>query len=389
MKHNKILLGCYRLFGNCLSGLLRMTTKKDPKTILFMSFGGQKYDDSPRSIYEEIREDAFFSNYNLVWAFTDPDKQPDIRCKKIKTDTFTFYRTAISAKYWIHNSNMERGLKLKGKGTFEINTNHGIPVKFYGKDIRGTDSFESYSKRAEDIYYCAQSEYERSIYVRSIGADPAKFLMFGLPRNDSLYKYSEQDIRRIRTNLGIPENKSIILYAPTYREYDRDEFNACYINPPINKEKWRRILDHEYVVLFRAHYEVLNVMGINDDGFFYNVSDYPYLNDLIIVADLLITDYSSIMYDFSITDKPIFSFCYDYDIYAKKRGLYLDYKREFPGRLNINEEELLTEILEYDPAERAKMTISFHNKYATFSGNASKQVVSFLKNVINSESSDC
>ena len=388
IKYNKSLLRLYRAFGNTCISIIRRFIKQDDKTILFMSFGGQKYDDSPRAIYETIKEDSFFKDYKLVWAFTNPTNQPEIGCKKIKTETIGFYHTAISSKYWIHNSSMERGLKLKSIDTFELNTNHGIPVKYYGRDIKGTDNYSSNSQREKDIYHCAQSEYERDIYVRAIGADPNKFLMFGLPRNDSLHKYSEQDIQRIRTNLHIPDDRKIILYAPTFREYDRDELNACYINPPIDKEKWKSVLGDNFVILFRAHYEVINVLGISDDGFFYNVSSYPYLNDLIIIADLLITDYSSIMYDFSITDKPIFSFCYDYDVYAEKRGLYLDYKRDFPGRFNCSEDELLEEMLHYDPEERKEITAAFHKKYATFSGSASQQVVLFLKNKINAEYND-
>ena len=131
VKYNKFFLGVYRFFGNCLVTILKMFIKVDQKKILFMSFGGQKYDDSPKVLYEAIQNDSFFESYELIWGFTDPDKYPEIT-KKVKVDTLSFYKTALSAHIWVNNSSVTRGLKLKRKGIFEINTWHGTPLKKNG-----------------------------------------------------------------------------------------------------------------------------------------------------------------------------------------------------------------------------------------------------------------
>ena len=112
-------------------------------------------------------------------------------------------------------------------------------------------------------------------------------------------------------------------------------------------------------MLFRAHYEVINVLGMLDDGFCYNLSNYPVLNDLIIISDLLISDYSGVYFEFSITGKPMLNFAYDLELYEKYRGLYLDLHEVMPGRVNKTEDELLDEILSMEVDEYSARTLAF------------------------------
>ena len=104
-------------------------------------------------------------------------------------------------------------------------------------------------------------------------------------------------------------------------------------------EKWRRMLGEEYILLFRAHYEVAKGLNIVDDDFVREMSGYPQLEDLMIVSDILISDYSSIFFDYSIMAKPMLAFCYDYDRYASERGMYFDIREWLPSA--ENEDELL------------------------------------------------
>lgn len=378
VKYNGKILKLYRTIGNLGARILKLLIPKNNRLILFMSFGGKKYDDSPKAIYEYMLKDDFFKNYKIVWAFIEPHKHPEVTCKKIKTDSFVFYVNAIAAKYWIHNSSMERGLQLKKCKTFEFNTNHGTPIKYWGIDASNAP-YSSKSSDAENIRYCSQSEYDRDIFAHCLNASVNQFIMSGLPRNDSLYLYTEKEIRDIKNRLGIPSNKKVILYAPTFRENERDRYNRCCFTPPINKDKWNCLLKNEFVVLVRAHYEIANTMNFKTNEIFIDVSDYPYINDLYIISDYLISDYSSVYFDYSILDRPMFCYAYDYEQYSRTRGLYLDLEKELPCRVNVKEDALLDDILNCDLDKAIEKTRLFHHKYATFSGEATKNVVAFIK----------
>lgn len=211
----------------------------------------------------------------------------------------------------------------------------------------------------------------------------SSILLSDLPRNDPLVSVTEQQVKAARERLQIPQNKKVILYAPTYREFNRDKFNACYLKPPMDLKKWRAALGDEYVLLFRAHYEVVNVLGIGeDDDFIRNVSSYPVLNDLMIVSDLLISDYSSIYFDYAILEKPMFSFVYDLEEYREKRGLYLDLYEVMPCRINRDEDSLIDELLEFDYKDYCEKTRAFKRRFTPNAGFAAHKVVCVLKDRI-------
>ena len=346
-----------------------------------MSFGGQKYDDSPAALYEQMKEDPFFREYEFLWGFVSPDKHKNVECKKIKVDTVGFYIAALSSAVWITNSSIERGLNMKRRAILEYNSWHGTPLKKMGNDIENGRNLLPVRRRGNTIF-CAQSEYDREIFARLFAVSKQDILLSDLPRNDNLLKYSETSKAKIRASLGIPDDKRIILYAPTFREYDRNGANSCYLNPPISIEKWRKKLSAEYVVLFRAHYEIIDVLGIKDGDFMKNVSGYHRLNDLIAVSDILISDYSSIYFDYSITGKPMLNFSYDYETYLANRGLYLDLKDALPCNINYTEDTLLDEIVSLDIERYRSATDAFRKRFAPFAGNACNVVIDKIKNDI-------
>ena len=378
IKYNKTFLSIYRIFGNVLVASLRPFSKIYHKQILFMSFGGQKFDDSPKALYQAMQDDPFFKDYTFIWGFKNPS-QYAVNCKKVKVDTLAFYMAALSSGIWINNSSVSRGLKLKRDGVFEINTWHGTPLKKMGNDVANNQSYSEYLKRDSEVLYCAQSEYDREIFIRLFNVEKDQILVSDLPRNDLLLTYSDQQIRMIKQNLNIDENKKVFLYAPTFREYDRNSANACYIHPPINLEKWRKVLGDDCVVLFRAHYEIIHVLGIQDDGFMKNVSSYPCLNDLMVISDALISDYSSIYFDYSILEKPMFNFSYDYSTYCEKRGLYLDLHEVLPCNVNKAEDTLLEELRSFDPVIYCERTKKFKQRFCPNAGNAVTTVIQALK----------
>ena len=138
----------------------------------------------------------------------------------------------------------------------------------------------------------------------------------GYPRNDFLYKYTDKDINRIKRSLGISKDKKVILYAPTWRDDQHKSGVGYTYEVNINFDKLRKELSKDYVILFRAHYFVSSIFDFSKyEGFIYNVSNVDNVNDLYVISDLLITDYSSVFFDYSILKRPVLFYMYDsYDL---------------------------------------------------------------------------
>lgn len=352
----------------------------DEKRIVFASFGGRRCDDSPKALYDEICSNDFFDDWKLVWAFVEPDKINLPRGSKVRIDTLEFFKILLSSKVWISNSGMARGIDIHRKGIVEVETWHGTPLKKIGgeehENSMAPDRAKTIKKGLDSsTIRCAQSEYDRNIFARIFHADKDAILLCDLPRNDSLTKYSESEKQIIRTKLRLPLNKKVILYTPTYREYLVDSQNNTYIAPPINLEKWRRELSSEFVLLFRAHYSVRKSLDLKNDGFIIDATDYTNINDLYAISDLMISDYSSTYFDYSILDKPILCFAYDLTEYEEKRGLYLNLAESLPCPIDDNEDMIIRRIQNMDYEQSSAETRRFHLEFAPHSGNASKTIV--------------
>lgn len=375
VKYSKAIYSVYYFLMNTAVTGMKPFVKTDDKLILFNSFAGRKYDDSPKAIFDVMKKDKRFNGFKLVWAFHNPDLYEIEGAEKIKTDTLEYFTAALKAKVWITNSSVERGLHFKNKSTLYFNTWHGTPIKKMGSDIIHNQSFKEKKKNSIDIM-TAQSDYEVDIMSRTFRIPEDHFLRVGLPRNDELVSYSDEERERCRKKIGLPEGKKVILYCPTFREFERDKNHGCILIPPMNLEKWKRELGNEYILLFRAHYEVAKAMDIKDDDFIKSVTDYPSLNELMIASDLLLSDYSSVFIDYSIMDKPMLHFTYDYEKYESQRGLYFDIREYLNGA--DNEEDVIDIIKKLDTNSEIARTKVFRNTYVQYYGDAAKQSVDYI-----------
>ena len=386
VKYSKTLYRLFRFCGDIFIKVLSLFIRQDKKLILFVSFGGRKYDDSPRCIFEKMILDDRFNDYKFVWAFIDPElHQVSKRAEVIKIDTLRYFLTCLKARVWITNSAITRGLSFKSRWTLYLNTWHGSPIKKMGDDINPENtSFRGQTHNLIDIML-SQSQFESQIFSRVFNIPTENFRVYGLPRNDELIsRNTTEEILKIKTQLNIPLNKQVILYAPTFREYTKDSNSNCIIAPPINFEHWEQILGDKYIVLFRAHYEVVNVMNIKYNNFVRNLSQYPNLNDLMLISDMLISDYSSIFFDYSILARPMLCFAYDYDQYSSKRGLYFDIRKELSQENYDTEDKLLNAILNLNIADLESISNSFREKYIEEYGDATyKTINEIAQNIIS------
>lgn len=378
LKIHPNVLTCTWMFARCILQICSILVPLRKNQILFASFGGRKFDDSPKAIYDEICKRKEFAGWQLVWAFVDPEKFNVPRGKKIKMDSFSFFVALLQSHIWISNSGMDRDIYLNLKRTIKVETWHGTPLKkICGDEHQNTMGGKRLFKGTLDskTIRCAQSEYDRDIFKRIFHASENSFLMCDLPRNDKLFQYTEQEMLDVKRILNIPSNKKIILYAPTYREYLWDENGENLLAPPIDLEKWKKELSSEYVLLFRAHYAVGTALNVKTDDFVKDVSSYPTLNDLYVISDLLISDYSSCYFDYSILHRPMLNFAYDLEEYEEKRGLYIKLEECLESRINKDEDSLLLEIKKLNWNSEVEKTVRFQQKYAPYAGNACVKVV--------------
>lgn len=378
---------------NLLWGLLRSFMKfvslfipVNKKSVIFSSFGGRRFDDSPKALYDTICSMEEFRDWKLIWAFVDPDKYSLPRGEKVKIDTLAFFKALLSSHVWIGNSEIDRGVRLYSSKYIRIETWHGTPLK----KICGEENETSVEKVSQAEYIdettirCAQSEYDRVIFARLFSAQKDAILLSDLPRNDSLLSYTKEEINNIKRKIGINSGKKIILYTPTYREYLMCEDRKSEIVPPIDLKKWEKTLGNEYVLLVRAHYVVSESLNLPENEFVIDVSNYNCLNDLYAISDMMISDYSSTFFDYSILNRPMFCFAYDIEEYSKRRGLYLDMEKELPCPVDKDEDSLLSHILNvnYDAASEASK--KFQMKYAPYAGHSCDIVINKLLERLNS-----
>lgn len=375
-----------RMIWSVIRGILGLFVKitKQKESVLFCSFGGRNFNDSPKAVYDEICRRKEFQDWRLIWAFVDPEKFNLPRGERVKVDTFAFFKALITSKIWVSNSGMDRGVDLITDKIIRVETWHGTPLKKIG----GEENQNTFGVKPNDYkgpidisaIRCAQSEFDREIFARVFHAAKDTILLSDLPRNDELLTYTDKDRSSIREQMGLDNEKKVILYTPTYREYLINENSQNFIAPPIDMEKWKCELGSDYVLLVRAHYAVSAALGIIDNEFVRDVSSYCSLNDLYAISDMMISDYSSTYFDYSILDRPMLCFAYDKDVYEEKRGLYLDIEKDLPCRVCRTEDELLSEIKNLDYTMASKAASAFHQKYAPFAGNASKIVVDSIIN---------
>ena len=277
------------------------------------------------------------------------------------------------SKFWITNTSMERGLSFKPKKTVLLNTWHGVPLKVIGNGYKNRNDYD-YS----DVdLMCYSGEYERDIYLKGFNVLPDNLKMYGLPRNDILYQADIELKKRLKAVHGIPEGKKVILYAPTFRDVGANSVDAA-IKPPIDFKKWAQVLGEEYIVLCRMHYHTTELMGVEYNDFVIDCTKVPNISDLYIISDILISDYSSSMIDYSILERPIFSFAYDLNEYSEKEGFFIPLDKALPDMIYQTEDELLSAIVNMNEEAEIKKTKVVKEKYIQATGNATEECIKFL-----------
>lgn len=371
----------YTLYFYFFSGILKFFSfflRPTNNEFLIVCYGGRKYGDNIKPVYEALLKDSRFNNWTFVWAFRSPEKYilPDTeRTQKCRIDTPTFFYHALKAKCWLTNVTIQRGLSFKNKGTFYVNTWHGVPLKYIGLDIKTGSSFRVLNGTENFDLICTMGTYDANIAKSAFGVESNKIIVTGYPRNDKLFCEDIEIVRdRVLNKLNIDFTKKIVLYAPTYRDYNINKYGEFYFESKLSIEKFKSYLGENYLLVVRAHGHIAS-SGI--EGYI-DATDYPDVEDLLRITDILVTDYSGIMFDYSLLEKPVICFAYDLDKYQMKRGLYVNYKEFVPFPICQTEEELYTVIRNQKYNEGCEKAIRFVKQCGLVKEEASQNVVNAI-----------
>ena len=334
----------------------------DAKTVIFETFNGKSYSDSPKAIYEYMKGDPRFDDYKFIWIFKEPEKYTplleDGRTSIVKYHTAQCEKALAGAKYWIFNYRALDHWIPKSEQVY-VQCWHGTPLKKLGYDIEKSDNAMNSLEEIRDKYYrdakrfkyllspCAfaTEKFKTAWNLKALGKEDA-IIEVGYPRNDFLVNHTKEDVARIKRKLRLDSiDKKIILYAPTWRDNQHRSGTGYTYRPEVDFEYLREQLGNEYIILFRAHYLVANSFDFSKyEGFVYDVSEIDDINELYVISDMLVTDYSSVFFDYAILERPIIFYMYDLEEYRDEiRGFYLGLE-ELPGRIAATEEKLVGEI---------------------------------------------
>jgi CDP-glycerol glycerophosphotransferase len=352
--------------------------------ILFESFFGKNYSDSPKYVYEYLAKN-YPGKYKFIWVIDKKNTKIPYKHTKIKRYGILYSYYLARCKYFVFNGRQPEWVK-KRDGNIFLQTWHGTPLKKLVFDIDDISSATPKYKqqvfkqsRAWD-YLIAPNAFSSETFRRCFMFDN-KMLETGYPRNDILHDPNRDEIAKsIRKQLGIPKDKKAILYAPTWRD---DEFYAkgqYKFELHLNLEMMRQQLGDEYVLLLRTHYFIADALDVSAlKGFAFNLSRYDDISELYLISDILITDYSSVFFDYANLKRPMLFFTYDLEKYRDVlRGFYFDIEKEVPGPLLYTTEEVVDAVKNIDTIndEYSQRYQEFYQRICEWEdGHAAEKVV--------------
>jgi CDP-glycerol glycerophosphotransferase len=342
----------------------------EPDLAVFAAYWYRGYSDNPKAIYEKARE--LVPGMRGVWVVHQRGaKAMPAGVDFVVPGTPEYYDVLATAKYFVNNVNFPNDL-VKRPGTVHVMTHHGTPLKKMGMDLRDSAfskmDFPALLRRCERWDYSVSSNPLSTLVWERVYPTDYESLETGYPRNDALANATEEDVARIRASLGIAAGQTAVLYAPTHREWHQG-----YV-PVLDVPAVADGLGRDHVVLARAHY-FYDRRQHRHGGRVVDVADHPSIEELCLAADVLVTDYSSLMFDYAVLDRPIVVHAPDWELYRATRGTYFDLMEKPPGVVVRTEDELVA-ALRAAGDEGRDARAAFREEFCPWDdGRASERVV--------------
>ncbi|MEC0292636.1 glycosyltransferase [Bacillus subtilis] len=308
--------------------------KIDPHIIFYESYHGKAMNDNPYAIFKHLVNNEEYKNFTHVWALNDQDNPyankykglKNVRFVKVHSEEYIKYLT--KAKYLINNVTFPTYFQKKDEQIY-INTWHGTPLKTLGKDMEGPIGQHKNIQRnfLHSDYILSPNKFTSEKLIDSHdleGLYNGEIIEEGYPRMDLTFNTDKEELRKTLENIiELDPHKKIILYAPTWRGEVGSVSN-------INEELFNHIsalnekIPDDYQLILKVHTLLFKYIKHDEQLMNKCIPDCIDTNELLSLVDILITDYSSIFFDYMATNKPILYFMYDKEQYLKKRGMYLD-----------------------------------------------------------------
>lgn len=349
------------------------------KKILFQSYYGANYGCNPKYLSEYIVS-HYPDKFKVVWSFIYPSDYKEIAgIKKVKHGGIPYSYHLATAGTIIHNYRMDTSFR-KRKGQLYIQTWHSsLRLKMIEADAEETISQHYKEMAIKDSMQIdlmvSGCKFSTDIFKRAFWYN-GKILNIGTPRIDIFYKRDNDIKNKVRRTLGIDNKVNILLYAPTFRDNHSLEYYDVDVNNVLGalKDKFGK----QWIMVIRLHPHLQNLsheMVENYDGRIIDATSYDDIQELLYASDALITDYSSLVFDFMFTKRPIWLYASDYKEYIQKeRGVYFDIS-SLPFSLSQNNKELIDNIYSFNQATFESLTMEFKKNIGSFEkGDASKSL---------------
>ncbi|MBQ8317044.1 MAG: CDP-glycerol glycerophosphotransferase family protein [Lachnospiraceae bacterium] len=339
--------------------------------ILFIVIKGDKLPSDFNVIKKRIKKDDELKSYKRIYHYFTLGRGTKL---KYGSRCFSLMPKLARAKYVFvsDGSNVISSLRLR-KGTKLIQTWHGCgALKKFGKDV---DCDKQYFKN-EDVVTLSSENVVPAVRQAMV-LDESVMFSIGVPHTDIFYsKTFEKHCQQLKDELLAGRNKKIVLYAPTFR----GDVNAPKDASGLNLDIMYKHLNQEYIVISKLHPLLRPVKkSYRHRDFYYDVGSVWSIEEALMVCDILVTDYSSIIFDYSLLNKPAIFYAYDLAEYKEQVGFYLDYESEMPGAICNSTMEVIKEI-KNGSFDVGKMK-SFREKYMdACDGHSTERLVEIMKN---------
>ncbi|MET9297065.1 bifunctional glycosyltransferase family 2 protein/CDP-glycerol:glycerophosphate glycerophosphotransferase [Streptomyces sp. NPDC003077] len=352
--------------------------------VLYISYNGKQYSDSPKAIHEELLRRG--AKVEHLWLVRDGQVELPDTVQKVRFQSTEWYEALARCRYIVTNAHLPHWVERR-EGQVIVQTWHGTMLKRIGLDIEAPKFDPKYHERLRIeaknwSMLVSSNRFSTPILKRAMAFD-GPIVETGYPRNDYLYAPDrEARAQEVRRKLGLPEGKKVVLYAPTWRDDISHRLGQFRFDLRLDLEDAERRLGADHVLLVRRHSNIVDSIPGAGGGFVFDVSEYPDIADLYLAADMMITDYSSVMFDYAHLRRPMLFFTYDLEHYRDTlRGFYFDFEKDAPGPLIRTSEELIDAIADIDAvsARYQEQYDRFHHNFCDLDdGHASARVADLM-----------
>ncbi|MEU8886954.1 CDP-glycerol glycerophosphotransferase family protein [Streptomyces sp. NPDC048442] len=354
---------------------LRLPVRDDQA--VFAAYSGRGYSCNPAALEAKVRELAPHVRTSWITAPAHAHTVPT-GTRRLRPGSAAYWSALARAKYLVNNVNFDHRL-VKRPGQVLLQTQHGTPLKSMGLDLQDRPAadmdFEKLLANTDKWDYLLSSNRHSSLVWGKAYPSAYTTLEHGYPRNDVFQTATADDVARIRESLNIPEGTTAVLYAPTHRDYRRTQ------RLTLDLERIAQSLGPRHVILTRAHYSAngpLHHASSHSSARIVDVSEHHSIESLCLASDALVTDYSSLMFDYANLDRPIVLHIDDWEAYEATRGTYFDIRDFPPGAIARTDDELI-DILRtghWRGSRSAQLRAAFRARFCPYDdGFAAERVV--------------